>query len=139
MISAYLHVLADALTSLLAIAALLAAKYFGLTWMDPLMGLVGAVLVARWSFGLLRVTSAVLLDRSADPEVCAAVRERIEAVDGNRVADLHVWCIGLNLYSLVLTVVAPTPRSPEHYKTLLPTDLGIVHATVEVHAARINE
>jgi cation diffusion facilitator family transporter len=139
LISAYLHVLADALTSLLAIGALLAAKYFGLTWMDPLMGLVGAVLVARWSLGLLKATSAVLLDRSAAPAVCAEIRERIEAVDGNRVADLHVWCIGLNLYALVLTVVAPLPRSPAHYKALLPDDLGIVHATVEVHASDKNE
>lgn len=139
LVSAYLHVLADALTSLLAIGALLAAKYLGLTWMDPLMGLVGAVLVARWSFGLLKATSAVLLDRSAAPEVCAAIRARIEAVDGNRVADLHVWCIGLNLYSLVLTVVARQPRSPDHYKMLLPDHLGIVHATVEVHASDKNE
>jgi cation diffusion facilitator family transporter len=139
LISAYLHVLADALTSLLAIGALLAAKYFGLTSMDPLMGLVGAVLVARWSFGLLKATSAVLLDRSAAPEVCAEIRERIEAVDGNRVADLHVWCIGLNVYSLVLTVVATRPRSPDHYKALLPGNLGIVHATVEVHASDENE
>ena len=135
LVSAYLHVLADALTSLLAIVALLAAKYFGLTWMDPFMGLVGAVLVARWSFGLLKVTSAVLLDRSAAPEVCAAVKESVERVDGNRVVDLHVWCIGLNLYSAVLTVVTPTPQPPEHYKSLLPSALNIVHATVEVHAA----
>jgi len=138
LISAYLHVLADAMTSLLAIGALLAAKYFGLAWMDPLMGIVGAMLVARWSFGLLKATSAVLLDRSAAPEVCAEIRERIEAVDGNRVADLHVWCIGLNLYSLVLTVVAPLPRTPDHYKALLPGDLGIVHATVEVQVADKN-
>jgi cation diffusion facilitator family transporter len=135
LVSAYLHVLADALTSLLAIVALLAAKYFGLTWMDPFMGLVGAVLVARWSFGLLKATSAVLLDRSAGPEVCAAVKASVERVDGNRVVDLHVWCIGLNLYSAVLTVVTPSPRAPEHYKSLLPPALNIVHATVEVHAA----
>ena len=135
LVSAYLHVLADALTSLLAIVALLAAKYFGLTWMDPLMGIVGAVLVARWSLGLLKATSTVLLDRSAAPEVCAAVREGIERIDGNRVVDLHVWCIGLNLYSASLTVVSPLPRSPEHYKALLPASLNIVHATVEVHAA----
>ncbi len=135
LVSAYLHVLADALTSLLAIVALLAAKYFGLTWMDPLMGLVGAALVARWSFGLLRATSAVLLDRSAPPEICTAVREGIERVDGNRVADLHVWSIGLNLYAVLVTVVTPDPRPPEHYKALLPTGLNIVHATVEVHAA----
>jgi cation diffusion facilitator family transporter len=135
LVSAYLHVLADAVTSLLAIVALLAAKYFGFTWMDPLMGIVGAVLVARWSFGLLKATSAVLLDRSAAPEICATVRKSIERVDGNRVVDLHVWCIGLNLYSVLLTVVSPRPRPPEHYKALLPADLNIVHATVEVHAA----
>jgi cation diffusion facilitator family transporter len=135
LVSAYLHVLADALTSVLAIVALLAAKYFGFTWMDPLMGIVGAALVARWSFGLLRDTSAVLLDKNAPPAVCAEVRASIEAVDGNRVADLHVWCIGLDLYAAVLTVVTPEPRSPQHYKALLPPDLGIVHATVEVHSA----
>lgn len=134
LVAAYLHVLADALTSLLAIFALLAAKYFGLTWMDPFMGLVGAVLVARWSFGLLKATSAVLLDRSAAPGVCAAVKAAIERVDGNRVVDLHVWCIGLNLYSAALTVVTPSPRPPEHYKALLPAELNIVHATVEIHA-----
>ncbi|HUQ52016.1 MAG TPA: CDF family Co(II)/Ni(II) efflux transporter DmeF [Gammaproteobacteria bacterium] len=134
LLSAYLHVLADALTSLLAIVALLAAKYFGLTWMDPLMGIVGALLVARWSLGLLRATSAVLLDRSAAPEVCAAIREGIERVDGNSVADLHVWCIGLNLYAVELAVVAAEPQPPEHYKALLPPGLNIVHATVEVHA-----
>jgi Co/Zn/Cd efflux system component len=102
--------------------------------MDPFMGLVGAALVAKWSFGLLRATSAVLLDRSAPAAVCAAVRQRIERVDGNRVVDLHIWCIGLNLYSVLLTVVAPKPRSPEHYKALLPRDLNVVHATVEVHS-----
>jgi cation diffusion facilitator family transporter len=139
LVSAYLHVLADALTSLLAIVALLAAKYFGLVWMDPFMGLVGAALVARWSFGLLKATSAVLLDRSAAPEVCGAVKEAIERVDGNRVVDLHVWCIGLDLYSAALTVVTPSPRLPEHYKTLLPNGLNIVHATVEIHEAPASE
>jgi cation diffusion facilitator family transporter len=136
LVSAYLHVLADALTSLLAIVALLAAKYFGLTWMDPFMGIVGAVLVARWSLGLLKATSGVLLDRSAAPEVCESVRAAIERVDGNRVVDLHIWCIGLNLYAAAVTVVTPTPRPPEQYKSLLPAGLGIVHATVEVHALR---
>ena len=136
--SAYLHVLADALTSLLAIGALLAAKYFGLTWMDPFMGLVGAALVARWSFGLLKATSAVLLDRSAAPEMRRAVQEALERVDGNRVVDLHVWCIGLNLYSAALTIVTSEPRAPEHYKRLLPPHLNIVHATIEVHAAPVS-
>ena len=117
-----------------AIAALLAAKYYGYTWMDPLMGIVGAVLVARWSTGLLRETSAVLLDRSAPERVRDEIRAAIEAVDGNRVTDLHVWCIGLNLYSVVLSVLTATARPPEHYKALLPSDLRIVHVSVEVHA-----
>jgi cation diffusion facilitator family transporter len=135
LVSAYLHVLADALTSLLAIVALLAAKYFGLGWMDPFMGLVGAALVARWSFGLLKTTGAVLLDRSAPEAARAALRAAIERVDGNRVVDLHAWCIGPNLYAAELTIVTPQPRAPEHYKALLPQRLNIVHATVEVHAA----
>src|SRR5688500_15098494 len=135
LVSAYLHVLADALTSLLAIVALLAAKYFGLGWMDPVMGLVGAALVARWSFGLLRTTGAVLLDRSAPESARAALKAAVERVDGNRVVDLHAWCIGPNLYAAVLTVVTPHPRAPEHYKALLPRHLNIVHVTVEVHAA----
>ncbi len=135
LMSAYLHVLADALTSVLAIVALLAAKYFGYTWMDALMGIVGAVLVARWSIGLLRETSAVLLDRSVPEAVRDEIRASLEARDDNRVTDLHVWCIGLNLYAVVIGVVTPMPHPPQHYKSLLPTDLGIAHATVEVHAA----
>jgi Co/Zn/Cd efflux system component len=99
------------------------------------MGLVGAALVARWSFGLLKATSAVLLDRNAPPEACAAVRQALERVDGNRVVDLHVWCIGLNLNAAALTVVTPVPRPPEHYKAMLPPELNIVHATIEVHTA----
>jgi cation diffusion facilitator family transporter len=133
--SAYLHVLADALTSVLAIAALLAAKYFGLNWMDPLMGVVGAILVARWSAGLLRTTGAVLLDRNAPPKVRAAIRESLEQLAGTRVVDLHVWCIGLDLYAAQISVVASAPEPPDHYKTLLPPDLGLVHVTVEVHEA----
>ena len=135
LVSAYLHVLADALTSVLAIVALLAAKYFGLGWMDPVMGLVGAALVARWSFGLLKTTGAVLLDRSAPEAARAALKAAIERVDGNRVVDLHAWCIGPNLYAAVLTVVTPHPRAPEHYKALLPRHLNVVHVTVEVHGA----
>lgn len=136
LVSAYLHVLADALTSLLAIVALLGAKYFGFAWMDPLMGIVGAALVARWSFGLLRSSSAVLLDRSAPAPVCAAIRRDIEAHDGNRVADLHVWAVGPGIYSALLSVVTERPRPPSHYKALIRTELELVHVTVEVHDRR---
>jgi cation diffusion facilitator family transporter len=133
LVSAYLHVLADALTSVLAIFALLGAKYFGLVWMDPVMGIVGAVLVARWSVGLLRATSKILLDRSAPTGVSDAVRASIEAVDDNRVADLHVWSVGPNIYAAIVSVVTHEPRTPQHYKHLVPADVGIVHMSVEVH------
>lgn len=133
LVSAYLHVLADALTSLLAIFALLAAKLFGWVWADPAMGLVGAVLVGRWSLGLLRTTSVVLLDREAPDALRDLVRKRIEAEDGNRVTDLHVWAIGPRLYSVIVAVATTAPRPPDYYKRLLPQGHGIVHTAIEVH------
>ena len=133
LVAAYLHVLADALTSLLAIFALLGAKYLGLIWADPLMGIVGAVLVARWSIGLLHTTSTVLLDREAPEDTRAAIRESIEANDDNAVSDLHVWAVGPNIYSAIISVVTHDPRPPDYYKAMLPDDLGLVHTVVEVH------
>ena len=131
--SAYFHVLADALTSILAIIALLAAKYFGLIWMDPLMGIVGAVLVCRWSLGLLRITSSILLDRQVSDELKTRIKKGIENTGDNRVADLHLWAIGPNIYGVIISVVTHNPEPPEHYKKLLPSDLGLAHVTVEVH------
>ncbi|HEU4618167.1 MAG TPA: CDF family Co(II)/Ni(II) efflux transporter DmeF [Gammaproteobacteria bacterium] len=139
LVSAYLHVLADALTSVLAIFALLAAKYWGFAWMDPVMGIVGAVLVARWSIGLLRATTAVLLDKSAPESVCAAIRASIEGQADNRIADLHVWSVGPGMYSALISVVTHAPRSPESYKRLIPPGLGVVHAAIEVHACGAEE
>jgi cation diffusion facilitator family transporter len=130
--SAYLHVMADALTSLLAIFALLAAKYAGLVWMDPLMGIVGAILVARWSLGLLCTTSGVLLDEQGPEAIRTSIREAIED-DDSRVADLHLWSIGPNIYSLIVSVVTHDPQPPEHYKALIPGIPGLAHVTVEVH------
>jgi len=135
LISAYLHVLADALTSLLAIFALLAAKYFGAVWADPVMGIVGAVLVSRWSLGLLRSTSIVLLDRQGPDDLCEMIRHRIENEPGNRVVDLHLWAIGPQMYSATVSVVANEPRDPDYYKHLIPDGAGIVHTVVEVHPA----
>ncbi len=131
--AAYLHVLADALTSLLAIFALLTAKYFGLIWMDPLMGIVGAILVFRWSLGLVRDTTGVLLDRRGSEEIRAKIKNSIEEDDKNRISDLHLWSVGPNIYSVVITVVARDPKPPEHYKQLIPSDLNLVHVTVEIH------
>ena len=131
--SAYLHVMADALTSVLAIVALLAAKYFGLTWMDPVMGIVGAILVARWSYGLLGSTSAVLLDRQASVKLREKIREMAEADGDTRVADLHVWSIGPEIYSAQISVVAHNPVTPAEYKARIPANLGLVHISIEIH------
>ncbi|WP_428097087.1 CDF family Co(II)/Ni(II) efflux transporter DmeF [Candidatus Rariloculus sp.] len=136
LVSAYLHVLADALTSLLAIFALLGAKYFGFVWMDPAMGIVGAILVARWSIGLLGSTSSILLDGTAPKAVSESVRESIEAADDNRVADLHVWAVGPGIYSAIVSVVTHEPKPADYYKKLLPSDKGIVHVSVEVHRCK---
>jgi len=131
--SAYLHVLADALTSLLAIAALLAAKYFGFVWMDPVMGIVGALLVGRWSFGLLASTSAVLLDRQAPARLREEVRNLIEKDGDSQVADLHVWAIGPGIFSALISVVGHHPETPDAYKARFPASLRLVHIAVEVH------
>ena len=130
--SAYLHVLADALTSLLAIVALLFGKYMGLVWMDPLMGIVGAILVARWSIGLVRSTSSILLDRQGPGAIEREIRAAVEDGD-SRIADLHLWSIGPGIYSVVMSVVAHEPVTPEEYKRRIPGNLGLEHVTVEVH------
>jgi cation diffusion facilitator family transporter len=130
---AYLHVLADALTSLLAIAALSTGKLFGWTWMDPIMGLVGSVVIARWSYGLLRDTSRVLLDAELPGERLAAIRDAVEADADARVADLHVWRVGPRHLAAIVSVVAHEPREPDHYKRVLRAQRDLVHVTVEVH------
>lgn len=133
--AAYFHVLADALTSLLAIFALLAAKYFGAVWMDPVMGIVGALLVARWSFGLIRATSTVLLDHQAPQAVLGPVRAAFEGEPGLRLVDLHVWCIGPGLYALEAMVETEADHDVERVRKLLPARIGIVHTTIEVRVA----
>lgn len=131
--AAYLHVLADALTSLLAIIALLSGKYFGWGWLDPVMGIVGAVVITRWSFGLLRETGPVLLDGSIGEDYKQAIRETIEREGDNRVTDLHVWRLGPGHYSIILSLVTRHPRPPEHYKALLAGFERLSHITVEVN------
>lgn len=131
--SAYLHVLADAVTSFLAIFALFAAKYLGLIWMDPLMGILGAVLVSRWSLGLLRDSSAVLLDKQGPKDIQSKIIQSIENDDNNKVADLHLWSIGPNIYGVIISVVAHDPKPPAYYKELIPSGLGLLHVTVEVN------
>jgi cation diffusion facilitator family transporter len=136
--AAYLHVLADALTSLLAIFALLTAKYLGLIWMDPFMGIVGAILVSRWSFGLIRDASGVLLDKRGSEEIITKIKNCIEKDKSNRISDLHLWSVGPNINAVIITVVTSDPKPAEHYKQLIPSDLNLVHVTVEVHQCARN-
>lgn len=131
--SAYLHVAADMLTSVLAIVALLGAAYAGWIWLDPLVGLVGAAVIVWWAIGLLRDSSHMLLDRSAPDTVSARVRQAIEGDADNRLADMHVWSIGPGIFAAALSVVTHHPRMPDYYKSLVPDELGIRHITVEVN------
>jgi cation diffusion facilitator family transporter len=134
LMSAYLHVLADALTSLLAIIALLIGKYYGAIWMDPLMGIVGAILVARWSIGLLKSTSSILLDEQGPQATRDKIRQSIEEEGIVQVVDLHVWAVGPGIHSAMISVVAMDPMPPSHYKEKLQQSIQLDHLTVEVHA-----
>lgn len=129
--AAYLHVLADALTSVLAIAALTAGKFFGTVWMDPAMGILGAFLVARWSLGLIRATSSVLLDRQKTG-ILQKIREIIEKEPGTQVVDLHIWEIGPGQHSAIIAVQSQKHQTSDFYKNLLPDNLRLAHVVVEV-------
>jgi len=139
--STYLHVLADALTSVLAIFALLFGKYLGQQWLDPFMGLVGATLVVRWSWGLLGSSARVLLDLQAPDEVLGGIRKAIESEGDNRVSDLHVWSVGPGIYAAEIAIVSSRSLDPDDCYQLLPEELGLVHVTVEIHrcAAHVRE
>lgn len=132
--AAYLHVVADALTSLLAIVALITGKAFGWVWMDPIMGIVGALIISRWSYGLLVDSGKVLLDRDVNGEAVEEIRSIVESDSDNRVADLHVWRVGSRHLSVILSIVTHYPKSPDHYKKLLAEYDEIAHITVEVNS-----
>mgnify|MGYP000431535999 CR=1 FL=1 len=136
--SAYLHVLADALTSLLAIFALLIGKYYGAVWMDPLMGIVGAVLVARWSIGLLKSTSGILLDEQAPETTLLGIRNSLEQDQNSRVVDLHVWTVAPGVYSAIISIVSTSPQDPLYYRRQLPSDIELAHITFEVQEFKLS-
>jgi cation diffusion facilitator family transporter len=130
--AAYLHVLADALTSVLAIAALVAGRFYGWVWLDPIMGVVGALVIAHWSFRLLRSSGAVLVDVVVDSGLATRIRERLE-VGTDRVTDLHLWRVGPGHAALIASVVSDRPQAPEYYKARLAQLEGLSHVTIEVH------
>jgi cation diffusion facilitator family transporter len=131
---AYLHVLADALTSGTAILALTAGKYLGWVWMDPAMGVVGSLVIARWSYGLLRDSSGILLDGAIDEDTASRVREALES-DGDAVAtDLHIWKIGPSDCAAAISVVADHPRPPDEYRRRIAAAApSVSHVTLEVN------
>jgi cation diffusion facilitator family transporter len=130
--AAYLHVLADALTSVLAIAALLAGSAYGWLWLDPLMGIVGALVIARWSWGLIRDAGAVLLDVITEgEELPDEIREALEG-EGDRITDLHVWQVGPGHHAAIVSLATPAPKAPSAYKERLSHLHELSHVTVEV-------
>lgn len=133
--AAYLHVLADALTSVLAIVALVAGKCFGWRWTDPAMGAVGAIVISRWAWRLLREVSPILLDRIPDEPLMRSIRERLEADGETRIVDLHLWRVGPRADAVLVSVVSKRPRPAESYKRKLLGFEGLAHISIEVNCA----
>jgi len=131
--AAYVHVLTDALTSVMAIVGLIAARFFDWVWIDPAVGLIGSGVIAVWAVGLMRSSGAVLLDLTPASAVAERVRARLE-VDGDRLSDLHLWRVGPGHMAVVASVVSDRPQPPAAYKARLRDVACISHMTVEVHA-----
>jgi cation diffusion facilitator family transporter len=131
--AAYIHVIADAFTSVLAIAALAGGVWFGLAWLDPAVALLGAAVIGQWSFGVLRGTATALVDATEDPALTQRVRDLIEADGDAKVADLHIWQVGAQAWCAALAVVADAPLSADVYRRRLDAVGQLKHVTVEVH------
>jgi cation diffusion facilitator family transporter len=130
--AAFAHVAADALTSLLAILALLGGRLYGWTWLDAVIGIVGALVILRWSYGLIASSAATLLDAVPDREMASDIIRSLE-VEGDRVGDLHLWRLGPGHAGVIASVISHNPQAPEVYKRRLSAIPGLSHLTVEVH------
>ncbi len=131
--AAYVHVLADALTSVLAIAALAGGLWLGWAWLDPVVALLGAVVIGQWAWGLLRQTARALVDATADTALRQAVRAAIESDGDAKIADLHVWQVGPQAWAVLVSVVADQPLEPLAYRERLAPLKQLRHITVEAH------
>src|SRR5438093_10551851 len=135
--AAYLHVLADAFTSVLAITALTCGKFFGWAWLDPVVGIVGSGVVFSWSYTLLRDTSGILLDRTpASSDLSSEIRRAVQSDGDSLVTDLHVWQVGIGKFAAMISVVAHEPKSCDAYRALLKGHDELVHVTIETHLCR---
>jgi cation diffusion facilitator family transporter len=132
--AAYIHVIADALTSVMAIMALTAGKYLGWAWMDPVMGIVGALVIIRWGIGLAKDTGSILLDSDVSARKYEAIRKVLESDADNRVADMHLFKIGSQRMVGMISLVTHYPRAVEHYRSLLSEVADLAHVTIEVNA-----
>ena len=127
-----MHVVADVLTSALAIAALLAARFLDWAWLDPVTGIVGGLVIAKWSFGLCKASAFELLDVDVSASLQVEIREALERIDDVRVRDLHVWSLGRGARSCVVTVVSAHPREVSEYRHRILEVYPLTHLTIEV-------
>jgi cation diffusion facilitator family transporter len=135
--AAYLHVLADALTTLLAIVALTSGKFFGWSWLDPVVGLVGSGVVFSWAYGLLRDTSGILLDRTpVNSDLREEIQRAVESDGDSLVTDLHVWQVGVGKFAAIVSIVAHEPKTADDYRDLLREHEELVHVTIETQHCR---
>jgi cation diffusion facilitator family transporter len=138
--AAYLHVLADAFTTLAAILALLGGKVFGWSWLDPLVGLVGSAVVFSWAYSLLRATSGILLDRTPESsDLPDEIRRAVESDDDSLVTDLHIWQVAADKFAAIVSIVAHEPKSSDAYRELFREHEELVHVTVEVQQCHEHE
>jgi cation diffusion facilitator family transporter len=133
--AAIFHVAADAGVSVLVIVGLLMARGFGWLWMDPLAGIIGALVIANWSFALIRDTGGILLDRMPDPQMAEKMRKTIEN-EGDQVTDLHLWRLGPGHLGAIVSVATTKPHEAAHYRQRLAGFADLSHVTVEVQHAR---
>ncbi|MBF0417603.1 MAG: cation transporter, partial [Magnetococcales bacterium] len=133
---AYLHVIADALTSVTAIVALLCGMTLGWIWMDPLMGIIGSVVIAVWAYGLIRDSAKTLLDAEDNFPLRDRIQERFQTDPELEIADLHLWRVGPSSHACIISLITHHPEGADHYKTLLRDIEGLDHVTVEVNHCR---
>ena len=131
--AAYLHVIADTLTSVFALTALLAGRFLGWAFLDPIMGIVGGLLISRWAYQLIRTTGLILLDGGIGATIKSRVREAIESDNESQVTDLHIWRVGSRDMALVVSVVTGAMRNAEEYRSRLKLLPNLAHISVEVH------
>ena len=135
--AAYLHVLADAFTTCLAIVALTSGKFLGWSWLDPVVGIVGSGVVFSWAYNLLRVTSGILLDRTpASSDLAEEIRRTVESDGDSIVTDLHVWQVGTGKFAAIVSIVAHAPKTCEAYRERLREHAELVHVTIETQHCR---